>query len=147
VYLVDTNIISVTAPTKPQPGSALAAWMERNTDRLYLSAVTVMEIEDGIAKAERMGALQKAALLEAWFETLMHLYSDRIIAFDLEAARVAGRLSDLARGRGLSPGAADIAIAATARRHGMVVLTRNLRRFASIDVRAVDPIGNPQALA
>jgi predicted nucleic acid-binding protein len=94
-----------------------------------------------------MGALQKAALLEAWFETLMHLYSDRIIAFDLEAARVAGRLSDLARGRGLSPGAADIAIAATARRHGMVVLTRNLRRFASIDVRAVDPIGNPQALA
>jgi predicted nucleic acid-binding protein len=84
VYLVDTNIISVTAPTKPQPGSALAAWMERNTDRLYMSAVTVMEIEDGIAKAERMGALQKAALLEAWFETLMHLYSDRIIAFDLE---------------------------------------------------------------
>jgi predicted nucleic acid-binding protein len=88
VYLVDTNIISVAAPTKPRPGPALAGWMERNTDRLYVSAVTVMEIEDGIARA----------------------------------------------------------IAATARRHGMVVLTRNLRHFVSIDVRAVDSIGNLQAL-
>jgi predicted nucleic acid-binding protein len=146
VYLVDTNIISVAAPTKTRPGSVLAAWMEQNTDRLYLSAVTVTEIEDGIAKAERTGAHQKAAMLEAWFETVLHLYSDRILAFDLDAARVAGRLSDLARGRGFSPGFADLAIAATARRHGMVVLTRNLRHFVSIDVRAVDPIGNPQAL-
>jgi predicted nucleic acid-binding protein len=86
-------------------------------------------------------------LLKAWFETVLHLYSDRLLAFDLEAARVAGRVSDLARGRGLSPGFADLAIAATARRRGMVVLTRNLRHFDSLDVPAVDPIGNPQALA
>jgi len=93
-----------------------------------------------------MGAAQKAALLKAWFETVLHLYSDRVLSFDLGAARVAGRLSDLARGRGLSLGFADLAIAATARRHGMVVLTRNLRHFVSIDVRAVDPIGDPSAL-
>ncbi len=86
-------------------------------------------------------------MLKAWFETVLHLYSDRLLAFDLEAARVAGRVSDLARGRGLSPGFADLAIAATARRRGMVVLTRNLRHFDSLDVPAVDPIGNPQALA
>jgi predicted nucleic acid-binding protein len=147
VYLVDTNIISLAAPGPPKPGSALAEWMERNTDRLYLSVVTVMEIEDGIAKAQRLGAHQKAALLAAWFETVLHLYSDRVLAFDPDAARVAGRLSDRARSRGLSPGFADLTIAATAQRHGMTVLTRNLRHFVSIDVRAVDPIGNPQALA
>jgi predicted nucleic acid-binding protein len=146
VYLVDTNIISVTAPTKPHPASELVDWMEQNTDRLYVSAVTVMEIEDGIAKAERTGARQKEALLKAWLEAILHLYSDRILAFDLKVAPAAGRLSDLARGRGLSPGFADLVIAATAQSHGLVVLTRNLRHFVSLDVRAVDPISDQSAL-
>ncbi len=146
MYLVDTNIISVTAPTKPHPASELVDWMEQNTDRLYVSAVTVMEIEDGIAKAERTGARQKEALLKAWLEAILHLYSDRILAFDLKVAPAAGRLSDLARGRGLSPGFADLVIAATAQSHGLVVLTRNLRHFVSLDVRAVDPISDQSAL-
>lgn len=56
MYLVDTNIVSAGAPTKVQPVPGLMAWMERNSERLYLSAITVAEVGDGIAKARREAA-------------------------------------------------------------------------------------------
>ena len=52
---------------------------------------------------------------------------------------LAGALADLARSRGHSPGFADIAIAATARRHDLTILSRNERHFASIGAVVVDP--------
>ncbi|MDA8249132.1 MAG: type II toxin-antitoxin system VapC family toxin [Rhodospirillales bacterium] len=139
MYLVDTNVLSAGAPTKAQPQTALRVWMERNSDALALSVVTVAEIEDGIAKAEREGARRKAARIAAWFETLLHLYSARILPLDVPTARLAGRLSDLARSKGAAPGFADLTIAATAQCHGLVVLTRNLRHFTVLGVPACDP--------
>jgi toxin FitB len=138
MYLVDTNVISAGAPRRS--GAAdLVQWMDEHSDRLYLSAVTVAEIEDGIAKARREKAHRKAADLAAWLEVLLHLYASRILAFDLSVARIAGPLSDKARGRGTDPGFADIAIAATAYRHGLTILTRNTRHFALVGVPAVNP--------
>lgn len=113
--------------------------MDRNSDRLFLSVVTVAEIQDGIAKTGRTGAHRKAARLAEWLETLLHLYSARILPLDIAVARVAGALSDLARGRGHDAGFADLAIAATARHHGCLVLTRNLRHFQVIGVPAHNP--------
>ena len=77
----------------------LLKWMDEHSITLYLSAVTVAEIEDGIAKARRERARRKAADLTAWLETLLHLYGDRVLAFDIAAARLAGRLSDLPAAR------------------------------------------------
>ena len=48
MYLVDTNILSVSAPTKAVPQPALRDWMDRNSHALFLSVSTVAEIEDGI---------------------------------------------------------------------------------------------------
>jgi toxin FitB len=138
VYLVDTNVLSAGAPSKVA-STDLLAWMDERSARLYLSAVTVAEVEDGVAKLRREGATRKAADLEAWLEALLHLYSRRILPFDLAVARVAGRLSDQARGQGQAPGFADIAIAATARHHGLTILTRNLRHFAPLGVDVIDP--------
>ena len=106
---------------------------------LFLSAVTIAEIADGIAKVRREGATRKASGLSAWLRALLHLYGDRVLPFDTPTAEIAGGLADLARGRGHSPGFADIAIAATARRHRLTVLTRNSRDFASMDIAVVDP--------
>src|SRR5262252_6771285 len=64
---------------------------------LFLSAVTIAEIEDGIVKLRREGATRKATEMAAWMETLVHLYDDRILAFDTPTARIAGALSDRAR--------------------------------------------------
>lgn len=74
-----------------------------------------------------------------WLEAVLHLYEDRILAFDTPTARIAGQLSDRARGQGHSPGFADIMIAATARQHSLTVLSRNARHFLPLGVPVHDP--------
>jgi predicted nucleic acid-binding protein len=138
VYLVDTNVISAAAPARPVP-SALVEWMDAHSASLFLSVVTVAEIGDGIAKSRREGAKRKSSNLAAWLETVLHLYGDRILAFDAPAARIAGAMADLARAQGQRPGFADIIIAATARHHGLTILSRNLRHFEPLGVRVLDP--------
>lgn len=113
--------------------------MEAHSAVLFLPAVTVAEIEDGIAKLRREGATRKVADLTAWLETVLHLYGDRILAFDAATARIAGAMSDRARGQGQAPGFADIIIAATAQHHGLTILSRNLRHFEPLGVAILDP--------
>jgi toxin FitB len=136
--LVDTNVISAAAPTK-RPNPIVVDWLRRNSEILFLSTVTVTEIEDGIAQARRRQATQKATALAAWLEGLLHLYAARIIVLDVSIAQLAGRLSDLARGLGHAPGLADLVIAATAQHRGLTILSRNLRHFAPLGVPAIDP--------
>jgi predicted nucleic acid-binding protein len=139
VYLVDTNVISAGAPSKALATTDLVKWMDAHSSDLFLSAVTVAEIEDGIAKARREQARRKAANLTAWLEALLHLYGNRILAFDVAAARLAGALSDLARGKGMAPGFADLIIGATARSHGLTILTRNTRHFEPLGLPTLNP--------
>ena len=139
-YLVDINVISATAPTTAVQRPELIAWMDSHSPGLFLSAVTIAEIAQGIAKAKREGATRKASDLSAWLRTVLHLYGDRVLPFDSPTAEIAGALADLARGRGHAPGFADVAIAATAHRHDLTILTRNERHFAPMDVTVVDPL-------
>lgn len=139
MFLVDTNVISATAPTQREKREVLAAWMDRHSDSLFLSVVTVAEVVDGIEKARRTGAVRKADHLTAWIDTVIHLYSERILAFDVAVARIAGELSDRARGRGRAPGLADLVIAATASHHELTILTRNTIDFVNLGVRVHDP--------
>jgi len=113
--------------------------MDAHSASLFLSVVTVAEIEDGIAKARREGATRKSVDLSAWLETVLHLYGDRVLAFDTATARIAGAISDRARGSGQTPGLADIIIAATAQHHGLTILSRNLRHFEPLGVAVIDP--------
>jgi predicted nucleic acid-binding protein len=138
VYLVDTNVISASAPSRPV-ALGLIEWMDLHSSSLYLSAVTIAEIEDGIAKLRREGATRRSADLTAWLETLLHLYGDRVLAFDTPIARLAGTMADRARGQGHAPGFADIIIAATAQRHALIILSRNLRHFQPLGVTVLDP--------
>jgi predicted nucleic acid-binding protein len=138
-YLVDTNVVSAIAPTASAPPTELIAWMDTHSVELFLSAITIAEIADGIAKLKRENAKRKAADLSAWLQTVLHLYGDRVLSFDSATAEIAGVLSDLARGRGHAPGFADVAIAATARRHDLTILSRNARHFTPMDVIVIDP--------
>jgi predicted nucleic acid-binding protein len=138
VYLVDTNVISAAAPSRLAP-PALLEWMDLHSAALFLSAVTVAEIEDGIAKTRREGATRKSAHLAEWLETVLHLYSDRVLAFDAATARVAGAMADRARSQGQAPGLADLIIAATAQHRGLTILSRNLRHFEPLGVVVIDP--------
>jgi toxin FitB len=137
-YLVDSNVISATEPTAAVKRAELIEWMDTHSPDLFLSAVTIAEITEGIAKAKREGAKRKASNLSAWLRTLLHLYGERVLPFDSPTAEIAGPLADLARGRGHSPGFADVAIGATARRHNLTILSRNERHFKPMDVAVVD---------
>jgi toxin FitB len=138
LYLVDTNVISASSPVRAAP-VALVEWMDAQSASLFLSSVTIAEIEDGIAKLRREGAGRKGADISTWLETVLHLHGDRILAFDTPTARIAGIVSDRARGLGHAPGFADIIIAATALRHGLTILSRNLRHFEPLGVAVLDP--------
>ena len=138
MFLVDTNVLSMGAPDR-RDGAALAEWLDAHSDELFLSTVTVTEIADGIAKLRRSGGLVRADRLDDWLDVVLHLYGDRVIPFDIPAARRAGLLMDRARATGQAPGFADLAIAATAGVRDLTVLTRNVRHFSPLDIPAIDP--------
>jgi len=138
VYLVDTNVISAVSPNRPAP-PPLVEWMDAQSPSLFLSVVTIAEVGDGIAKLRRGRATRKSKDLAQWLEVVLHLYEDRILAFDTSTARIAGRLSDRARGQGHAPGFADIIIAATASQHALTILSRNSRHFEPLGVTVLDP--------
>jgi predicted nucleic acid-binding protein len=99
-------------------------WMDAHSSLLFLSVVTVAEIEDGIAKLRRERATRRSSDLTSWLDAVVHLYGDRVLLFDVPTARIAGAMADRARGRGHAPGFADIIIAATAQFHGLTILSR-----------------------
>ena len=144
MYLLDTNVVSLTAPTKAVSSDAIANWMNANTDRLYLSVITASEVVHGIIGAQRSGAVQKAARLQTWWSAIERHYSHRFLAFDLDAAHAAGRIAD--RARAFAPQYQDIAIAATAEVHGLTVLTFNERHFAPLGVPYLNPLKELPAL-
>jgi toxin FitB len=113
--------------------------MDDNSASLYMSAVSIAEIEAGIARLRRQGSGRKANGLTAWLDALLHLYQDRVLPFDAATARTAGALSDLARGRGHAPGFVDVAIAAPAKLRGFAILTNNARHLEPVGVPFTDP--------
>jgi predicted nucleic acid-binding protein len=113
--------------------------MDAHSASLFLSVVTVAEIEDGIAKLRRQGGTRKSSDLSEWLEAVLHLYGDHVLAFDTPTARIAGTFADKARGLGQAPGFADIIIAATAGRHDLTILTRSVKHFEPLGVSVLNP--------
>jgi hypothetical protein len=80
-YLVDTNVLSATAPATAVRRPELIEWMDSHSPDLFLSAITIAEIADDIAKAKREGTKRKASDLAAWLRIVLHLYGDRVLPF------------------------------------------------------------------
>jgi predicted nucleic acid-binding protein len=139
-YLVDTSAVSELEPSRrPQVDQQVSAWFVRNAPYLYISTISVMEIESGSQKLSHKGATRRRSDLSAWLATLMADFRQRLIAIDYDVAIAAGRLDALALAKGRHPGLADILIAASAQVHGLMVLTRNLRHFRPLGVPAANP--------
>lgn len=141
MYLLDTNVISLIAPTKrrSRADEELAAWIEARSADIWLSVITAAEIEDGIANADRAGATRKAHDLREWWGEIKHYYHNRILPLHPEAATIAGQLMTVARAAGISPGFEDVAIAATGKRYDLTVLTATNKDFEPLDVSFLNP--------
>lgn len=103
-------------------------------DALFLSAMTVAEVERGLRSLHRRGGLERAKRLSLWLDFITTTFDDRILPMDTVVARIAGFMEDEARGNGQNPGLGDIIIAATARAYDLTVITENLRQFEPLDV-------------
>ena len=132
IYLLDTNVISAVRRDGRAP--AVAAWLRAQPeDSLFLSAVTLGEIERGIARQEGRDP-GFAADLRDWLDRTARLFSDRILPFGSQEARIWGRLS-----AEIGHGGADLMIAATALAHGATVVTGNVSDFEPTGVALLDP--------
>lgn len=132
MYLLDTNVIS--AVRRPDRAPQVAAWLRAQPESaLFLSVITLGEIERGIRAQERANPVF-AADLRAWVDRTVRLFSDRILPFGPEDARIWGRLS-----QDIGHGGADLMIAATALAHGATVVTGNTADFLPTGVRLEDP--------
>lgn len=135
-YLIDTNIISMLAPTKRAFSPDFVDWLKRAEadELLFLSVVTFHEIVRGIERLQLKGATAKATELRNWLDTVMTGYFDKILPIDLATAVLSGKLEARAIGRGGNPGMGDALIAATAKVHDLAVVTENRRDFALFGV-------------
>lgn len=138
-WLLDTSALSRLAPGRPAVSHEIAGWLQRQSDRLFVPAIAVAELEAGISKLRRAGSTTRVQALSLWLDELITHYANRVLPFDTLVARRAGALSDVATGQGIHSGFADVAIAAIAIVHGLDVLAQNLRHFARLGVAVHDP--------
>jgi predicted nucleic acid-binding protein len=117
----------------------IADWFRSSANQLFISVITVMEIESGIRQFARSGSTRRLADLTTWLGTVMEDFRDRVLPFEEKAAMAAGRLEALALRKGRHPGLSDIVIAATAEVHSMTILTQNLRHFEPLEVACLNP--------
>ncbi len=136
MYVLDTNVVSELR--KVRAGKAdrnVAIWTESvDAADLYVSAITIMELELGVLSIERKDAIQ-GAVLRAWLEQhVLPEFSGRTIAVDTAVALRCARLHVPDK-----RGERDALIAATALVHGMTVVTRNVEDFQPTGVPLLNP--------
>jgi predicted nucleic acid-binding protein len=132
MFLIDTVTLSELRRRQRDP--KVIRWFERQrTADLFLSVISIGEIERGIARQRAIDPDFAIAHAD-WLDRVVTLYGERIVAFDLRAARRWGALS-----AALGNDSADLMIAATALENGFTVVTRNVSDFEGAGVPVVDP--------
>ncbi|MCZ2133837.1 MAG: type II toxin-antitoxin system VapC family toxin [Burkholderiales bacterium] len=136
MYVLDTNVLSELRKVRFGKADAnVAAWAESvDAADLFVSAITIMELELGVLSIERKDVAQ-GAMLRSWLERhVLPEFSGRTLPIDTAVARRCARLHvpDMR-------GERDALIAATALVHGMTVVTRNVADFKSAGANIVNP--------
>jgi predicted nucleic acid-binding protein len=138
VYLLDTNVVSELR--RPRPHGAVVAWLRGVADAdLHLSAVTIGELQAGV-EITREQDPTKAAEIEVWVGRVADSYS--VLPMDAPIFHAWARLMH-GRSQALLE---DAMIAATANVHGLIVVTRNVRDFAGLGARTLNPFRHPHGV-
>lgn len=133
-YLLDTNVLSELR-RRARTDANVAAWADSvSASSLYLSAITILEIEAGALMVERRDPAQGAILREWIDKRVLAAFEDRVLPVDVAVAQCCARLHvpDPRADR-------DALIAATAIVHRMVVVTRNEKDFEPMGVGILNP--------
>ena len=136
MYLVDTGVISEARKGQKANVGVRGFFRGAAKDKseLYLSAVTVGELRQGVEAVRHRGDTSQASILERWLARLAGDYAESILPFDTEIAQIWGRLRVPHPENPL-----DKQIAATALMYDLTVVTRNTAHFEPTGVRLLNP--------
>lgn len=134
-HLLDTNVISELRKPKSKADKQVRTWVARRTfGDLYLSAITILEIEIGINRVARRAPVQAQRLHDWLNNEVLDIFSGRILPVDVAVARRCAQMH-IPNPRPER----DALIAATASVHGLTVATRNSKDFLELGVPVVNP--------
>lgn len=127
-WLLDTCALSEYAKKAPAP--EVIAWLdEQDEDSLYISVISLGEIEKGILKLRRRSPA-RSQKLTAWLGKVEQRFTGRILPLDAAALHVWAQIAARAELAGKTVSVMDGLIMATAQCHGLTVVTRNAQDFA-----------------
>lgn len=137
-YVLDTNVVS--ALRRPERNPEAAAWVrDVPVADQFVTAFTITEIERGVRRKEAADPAQ-GLVLRRWLEDhVLPAFHDRVLPFDLDAARILARYP----GSEKTP-VDDAQIASVVAANGMVLVTRNTKHFESTGVPTINPWDEPQ---
>jgi predicted nucleic acid-binding protein len=136
MYLLDTNVVSELR--RQRPHGAVVAWLRQVPDAdLHIAAVTIGELQAGV-EVTRSQDPARAAEIEVWVGEVAETYN--VLPMDARAFRAWARLMHRQSRAVLE----DAMIAATAEVHGLIVVTRNVRDFAGLGARILNPFRYPR---
>jgi predicted nucleic acid-binding protein len=124
-------------PRRHAHAPRLIDWLERNGASLFLLVMTVTELDAGVLKLRRQRKSERADEIAALIAAILADFGDRVLGVDIDTARHVARLSAETYQQPVA--LPHLIIAATAVRHGLIVLTRNLSEFGRLGVPARDP--------
>jgi len=133
--LLDTCVLSELRLPKVNSG-VREAIDALDSDDLFVSVLSIGEIAKGIALLQDG---RKKRALQTWLLTMERSYSGRLLPVDIETSRIWGEITAAAQRIGRQIPAGDGLIAATARRHGLHVMTRNTADFEATGVLLINP--------
>ena len=135
-FLLDTSVVSELV--KPAPSAGVLAWLEKSDeDDLFLSVLTIGELEKGIAK---LADPRRRARLTSWVrKDLASRFESRLLPVSVEVAARWGSLTGQSGRRGQPLPVIDSLIAATCLVHGLIAVTRNRVDFERCEVECFDP--------
>ena len=135
MIILDTNVVSEAM--KPKPNPVVRAWLnDQAAETLYLSSVTLAELLFGIAA---LPSGKRKEMLALTLEGLMGLFKDRVLPFDVEAARHYADLAVVAKVSGLGFPTPDGYIAAIAASRGFIVASRDTAPYEAARVTVINP--------
>ena len=135
MIILDTNVVSEAM--KPEPNPVVRAWLnDQAAETLYLSSVTLAELLFGIAA---LPSGKRKEMLALTLEGLMELFKDRVLPFDVEAARHYADLAVVAKVSGRGFPTPDGYIAAIAASRGFIVASRDTAPYEAARVTVINP--------